>query len=85
MAAITFYSESNEQIVKAYLTIIRSLSREVKLMLLKKLSDEMEQDVVTIDNTQTGKHSLSRYRGILKDNTADEELRREHMIEKYGL
>ena len=82
-SAITF--DLDESIANAYLTLLRQQSKKVKLLLLKGLQEELESSVEKEEVSAKNGSSLMGLRGILSDELSDEEVRRMHFKEKYGL
>ena len=82
-SAITF--DLDESIANAYLTLLRQQSKKVKLLLLKGLQEELDNSAQKEKVSAKNGSSLMGLRGILSDELSDEEVRRMHFKEKYGL
>ena len=82
-SALTF--DLDESIANAYLTLLRQQSKKVKLLLLKGLQEELDGSVQKEEVSAKNGSSLMGLRGILSDELSDEEVRRMHFKEKYGL
>lgn len=82
-SALTF--DLDERIANAYLTLLRQQSKKVKLLLLKGLQEELDNSAQKEKVSAKNGSSLMGLRGILSDELSDEEVRRMHFKEKYGL
>ncbi len=82
-SALTF--DLDESIANAYLTLLRQQSKKVKLLLLKGLQEELDNSAQKEKVSAKNGSSLMGLRGILSDELSDEEVRRMHFKEKYGL
>lgn len=85
MPTSTLTFDLDESIANAYLTLLRQQSKKVKLLLLKGLQEELDGSVQKEEVSAKNTHSLMGLRGILSDELSDEEVRRMHFKEKYGL
>ena len=82
-SALTF--DLDESIANAYLTLLRQQNKKVKLLLLKGLQEELDNSAQKEKVSAKNGSSLMGLRGILSDELSDEEVRRMHFKEKYGL
>ena len=82
-SALTF--DLDESIANAYLTLLRQQSKKVKLLLLKGLQEELDNSAQKEKVSAKNGSSLMGLRGILSDELSDEEVRRMHFKEKYGI
>ena len=89
--ATTQLFDTEEDVAKAYLTIIRPQSLRVKRLLIKGLLNELELDSDSKNENVAAlakdgkKGSITGLRGILSDTLSDDEARRLYLENKYGL